>query len=217
MHKDFYKVRRDNLISQLRNAGISDEQTLKAMSALPREKFVPDIIKSRSYEDSALPIGSQQTISQPFTVAFMTASIKLKHSERVLEIGTGSGYQAAVLAMCGAKVYTIERHWELYNSAKKTFAELGLSIQSRFGDGTIGWSEHAPFDAIIVTAGAPEIPQSLLLQLVVGGRIIIPVGDEHAQIMKYIVRKSEHEFDSIDLKEFRFVPLIGKEGWSVNS
>lgn len=215
MHKDFYKTGRDRLITQLRSAGISDERVLGAIAVIPREKFVPVAIKSRAYEDTALPIGNNQTISQPYTVAFMTAALDIKPGDAVLEIGTGSGYQAAALIMLGAKVFTVERHWELYNSAKKILAELGLSAQSRFGDGTIGWSEFAPYDAIIVTAGAPELPQSLLLQLAIGGKMIIPVGDERSQILKYIVRKDEHEFDAFDMHEFRFVPLIGKEGWTV--
>ncbi|GAB1431001.1 protein-L-isoaspartate(D-aspartate) O-methyltransferase [Ignavibacteria bacterium] len=215
MHKDFYKTGRERLIAQLRSAGISDERVLGAIATIPREKFVPDAIKSRAYEDTALPIGNHQTISQPYTVAFMTSALNIKPGDSVLEIGTGSGYQAATLIMLGAKVFTVERHWELYNSAKKTLDELGLSAQSRFGDGTIGWSEFAPYDAIIVTAGAPELPQSLLLQLAIGGRMIIPVGDERSQTLKYVVRKDDREFDAFDMQEFRFVPLIGKEGWTV--
>ncbi|MCC6846728.1 MAG: protein-L-isoaspartate(D-aspartate) O-methyltransferase [Bacteroidetes bacterium] len=215
VHKDFYKTGRERLIAQLRSAGISDERVLGAIATIPREKFVPDAIKSRAYEDTALPIGNHQTISQPYTVAFMTSALNIKPGDSVLEIGTGSGYQAATLIMLGAKVFTVERHWELYNSAKKTLDELGLSAQSRFGDGTIGWSEFAPYDAIIVTAGAPELPQSLLLQLAIGGRMIIPVGDERSQTLKYVVRKDDREFDAFDMQEFRFVPLIGKEGWTV--
>lgn len=217
MHKDFYKTGRDRLIAQLRGAGISDERVLGVMAAIPREKFVPDAIKSRAYEDTALPIGNHQTISQPYTVAFMTAALNIKPGDSVLEIGTGSGYQAATLIMLGAKVFTVERHWELYDSAKKILDDLGLPVQSRFGDGTIGWSEFAPYDAIIVTAGAPELPQSLLLQLAIGGRMIIPVGDERSQVLKYVVRKDEHEFDAFDMQEFRFVPLIGKEGWTIGA
>ena len=213
MHKDFYKRQRDVLVGQLRQAGITDEPVLQAISSLPREKFVHDAMKKRAYEDTALPIGNSQTISQPYTVAFMTAALHIVPDMKVLEIGTGSGYQAAVLSMLGAKVFSIERHWELHNTAKQALSELGLAAQLRFGDGTIGWREHSPYDAIIVTAGAPEIPQSLLLQLAVGGKIVVPVGDERSQVLKYVVRKGESEFDSYDLREFRFVPLIGKEGW----
>lgn len=200
-------------MAQLRQEGITDEQVLQIIGTLPREYFVHSSMKARAYEDSALPIGNQQTISQPYTVAFMTAALHLKNGDKVLEIGTGSGYQAAVLAMLGAKVFTIERHWELHDSAKRLLAELKLPVQCRFGDGSIGWSEYAPYEGIIVTAGAPEIPRSLLMQLSIGGRLVVPVGDERSQILKYVVRKAEDEFDSFDLREFRFVPLIGKEGW----
>jgi protein-L-isoaspartate(D-aspartate) O-methyltransferase len=131
----------------------------------------------------------------------------------VLEIGTGSGYQAALLALMGAKVYTVERHWELYQRARRIFAELGLSIQTRFGDGSIGWPEHAPYDAIIVTAGAPQIPKPLLEQLAIGGRLVIPVGDLQSQVLVRVRRQSEQEYQYEEFGEFRFVPLVGKEGW----
>ncbi len=204
---------RNKLIDQLRLRGITDENVLAIMNTLPREKFVGDGFEKKAYEDSALPIGLQQTISQPYTVAFMTQMLQIQPGEKVLEIGTGSGYQAAVLAKLGAKVYTIERHFELYKQARQILAELSLQVFTRQGDGTIGWKDNAPYDAIIVTAGAPDVPNSLVAQLRIGGRMILPIGDEKTQMLTLVRRIDQEHYEGHNLGEFRFVPLVGKEGW----
>jgi len=201
------------LIENLRERGITDESVLSAMASLPREKFVHPAFVQRAYEDSALPLSHQQTISQPYTVAYMTSLLRIKPNDKILEIGTGSGYQAAVLAKLGAKVYSIEREFELHRQATKALQELNLNVQTRYGDGTIGWSEYAPYQGIIVTAGAPDIPKTLLMQLSIGGKIVIPSGDRSSQTLYLITRQNESDFDSVQLEEFKFVPLIGREGW----
>jgi protein-L-isoaspartate(D-aspartate) O-methyltransferase len=171
--------------------------------------------RTRAYDDSALPISCEQTISQPFTVAFMTQLLSVRRGCKVLEVGTGSGYQAAVLATMGARVFTIERHIELMNSARLVFDQLDLTIASKAGDGSIGWSEFAPYDRIIVTAGAPEIPPSLVKQLGEGGILVVPIGTLSEQTMARVTRTGGRErveyFDG-----FKFVPLVGKEGWQKN-
>jgi protein-L-isoaspartate(D-aspartate) O-methyltransferase len=201
----------------LRSRGITDQAVLKAMGKLPREQFLEKNFSRRAYEDSALPIGSGQTISQPYTVAYMTQALCLKPGEKVLEIGTGSGYQAAILAELGCKVYTIERHQQLLMAARKVFESLGYhNIISRSGDGSRGWSEYAPFDAIIVTAGAPDVPETLTKQLSPkGGRLIVPVGSLSVQKM-YLIINNNGNLDVEELPEFKFVPLVGKEGWEEN-
>lgn len=213
MKKTFLNEQRANLIENLRERGITNESVLSAMASLPREKFVHPAFTQRAYEDSALPIAQQQTISQPYTVAYMTSLLQVKPNDKILEIGTGSGYQAAVLAKLGAKVYSIEREFELHRQATKTLQELGINVQTRYGDGTIGWREHAPYDGIIVTAGAPDIPKTLLMQLSIGGKIVIPSGNRNSQSLYLITRQNESDFDSVQLQEFKFVPLIGREGW----
>jgi protein-L-isoaspartate(D-aspartate) O-methyltransferase len=199
----------------LRSRGINDERVLKAMGKVPREQFLEKNFSRRAYEDSALPIGSGQTISQPFTVAYMTQALRLIKGERVLEIGTGSGYQAAVLAELGCKVFTIERHQDLLRSARKVFEQLGYhDIISRSGDGSRGWAEYAPFDGIIVTAGAPDVPETLTKQLNMnGGRLLVPVGSRSVQRM-YLVKNMNGKLEVTELPEFKFVPLVGKEGWA---
>jgi protein-L-isoaspartate(D-aspartate) O-methyltransferase len=205
---------RARLIGELRGRGITDERVLSALSVIPREKFLDRTFTSRAYEDSALPIGENQTISQPYTVAYQTQVLELKPGEKVLEIGTGSGYQTAVLAQLGVTVYTIERHIALLEAARKRLDALGFHrIISRAGDGTRGWSEHAPYDAIIVTAGAPDVPESLAKQLSAdGGRMVIPIGTKHHQKM-YLIRKNGEDLSAKELANFAFVPLIGSEGW----
>ncbi len=204
------------MLEDLRDRGIVDERVLAAMLRVPRERFLEGHFVPRAYEDSALPIGDGQTISQPFTVAFMTQELRLEPGERVLEIGTGSGYQTAILAELGAKVFTIERHIALLESARKRLEALGYHrVISRAGDGTRGWQEYAPFDAIIVTAGAPDVPESLIKQLnPQAGRMIIPIGDRTSQKM-YLIHRSGEELRAQEMHDFAFVPLIGKEGWEV--
>lgn len=200
------------MIALLKDRGITDALILRSMSAVKRHLFVPEPFTSRSYEDSALPIGKMQTISQPYTVAFMTQALGVKPDDKVLEIGTGSGYQAAVLAEMGAKVFTIERHSELLSDARKLFDKLGYRIASKAGDGTVGWSEFAPFNGIIVTAGAPDVPQPLLKQLADGGKLVIPVGDLDVQTLLVVTHHGER-FERREIHGFKFVPLIGKMGW----
>jgi len=206
---------RKRLIDALRAAGIHDEHVLAAMSVVPREQFLDRTFASRAYEDSALPIGEGQTISQPYTVAYQTQALALQPEEKVLEIGTGSGYQTAILAKLGVRVFTIERHIALLEAARKRLEGMGFHrIISRAGDGTRGWPEYAPFDAILVTAGAPDVPESLTKQLSPNnGRMIIPIGDKQRQRM-YLIRKNGDELTGEELSDFSFVPLIGKEGWT---
>jgi protein-L-isoaspartate(D-aspartate) O-methyltransferase len=209
-----YETEREELVEKLRKRGITDENVLRALSIIERDKFVPDPLKIHAYKDIALPIGYGQTISQPYTVAYMTQALELKKKDKVLEIGTGSGYQAALLEEMGMKVYSIERQFEIYLKAQKLFDELGIRVHTKYGDGTIGWEEYFPFDGIIVTAGSPSVPVSLQKQLAIGGRLVIPVGDKRSQILKVIRKTGEDSFDTRDIPEFAFVPLIGREGWN---
>ena len=201
------------MVAVLEGKGITDPKVLSAMSKVERHLFVEGPFVNRAYEDSALPIGNEQTISQPYTVAFMTQALSLKPGEKILEIGTGSGYQSVILATLGCRVFTIERHLGLLSTARKIFDELHLRIASKGGDGTIGWSEFAPFDGIIVTAGAPDIPESLKKQLADGGRLVIPVGDREIQKL-VIMKRAGESFKSEEVLGFKFVPLVGKNGWS---
>ena len=200
------------MIQLLRERGIRDEGLLQAMSVVYREEFVQEPFINRAYEDSALPIGESQTISQPYTVAFMTECLGVKSGAKILEVGTGSGYQAAVLTEMGARVFTIERHMSLLIEARKRFDHHGYQIVSKCGDGTIGWNEFARFDGIIVTAGAPEIPPALTEQLNIGGVLVIPIGDLDIQHLR-IVTRSNVGYETKDIPGFKFVPLIGKKGW----
>jgi protein-L-isoaspartate(D-aspartate) O-methyltransferase len=204
---------RREMIALLRDRGITDERLLQAMGKIERHLFVSEPFVNRSYDDTALPIAKQQTISQPYTVAFMTEHLAAKSDAKVLEIGTGSGYQAAILAEIGCKVFTIERHVDLLLQARKMFERLGYRIGSKAGDGTIGWSEFAPYDGIIVTAAAPEVPDPLLKQLADGGRLVIPVGDMDMQDLVVVTRTGE-TYSRREMKGFKFVPLIGKKGWN---
>ncbi len=204
---------RDALVQSLRQSGIRDERVLAAINNTPREEFLPEELQSRAYEDNALPIGEGQTISQPYIVALMSSALNLTGREIVLEIGTGSGYQAAVLAQLCRKVITIERLADLSHRAQRVLARLNLdNIEFQIGDGTLGYPSAAPYDGIIVTAAAPEIPQALCEQLAVGGRMAIPIGNEEAQELRRIVRLDDG-FSTEKLCDVRFVPLIGKQGW----
>ena len=208
-----YETERKELVEILLSKGISNQRVLDAFLKVERHLFVPDIMKQHAYKDVALPIGLGQTISQPYTVAFMTQEIDPQPKQKILEIGTGSGYQAAILYEMGARVFSIERHNDLYNSAMKMFDKLNLKIAARCSDGTIGWEEFSPYDGIIVTAGGPTVPINLKKQLAIGGRLVIPVGDKQVQTLQIITKISEDEFQTNEVPYFAFVPLIGKEGW----
>jgi protein-L-isoaspartate(D-aspartate) O-methyltransferase len=198
---------------QLAGRGIRDERVLAVCSVVPRERFVPVDLAARAYEDTALPIAAGQTISQPYMVATMTEALALRGDERVLEVGTGSGYQAAILSRLAARVYTVERHRELMDPAQVICHELGYqNITFRLVDGPQGWREEAPFDAIIVTAGAPRLPADLLAQLQPNGRMMIPVGPEETQTL-LLVRKTPQGTQQTPLTTCRFVPYIGAGGW----
>jgi protein-L-isoaspartate(D-aspartate) O-methyltransferase len=212
----FKKNRTRMVDSQLRSRGILDQRVLAAMEKVPRHLFVAECMWDQAYHDSPLPIEEGQTISQPYMVALMTELMEIKGGEKVLEIGTGSGYQAAVLAELGARVYSIDRIAQLAVNARRLLESLGYyHVVVRVGDGTYGWREESPFDAIIVTAGAPAIPQTLVEQLSLGGRLIMPVGDRHYQTLTRITRLSENAGDlkNEDLVGCRFVDLIGAYGW----
>ncbi len=212
---DSYTTSRARMVEdQLKPRGIKDEMTLKAMSEVPRHLFVEDAMRARAYGDYPLPISAGQTISQPYIVAQMTQLLQLKGHERVLEIGTGSGYQAAILSRICKRVYTIERINRLLAEARKVFDQLRYyNIVAKLDDGTTGWPEHAPFDAIITTAGGPEIPPPLVQQLADNGRMIIPVGNQDVQELQ-LLTKHEGEITIERLERVRFVDLIGKYGWS---
>lgn len=208
-----FKQRRKNLVDELRSKGIKDERVLDAFNQVPRHIFVDTALEERAYKDSALPIGMGQTISQPYTVARQTELLEVFPGEKVLEIGTGSGYQAAILCELGAKVYSVERHKKLYKKARGTLRELGYSVELKLGDGSLGWSAYAPYDAIVVTAGAPVVPEDLVNQLNVNGRLVVPVGDEKKQEMVRVLKVRENEFEQERYRNFKFVPLVGEKGW----
>lgn len=212
MESDFAAARAA-LVEGLRQE-IRDERVLEAMGRVPREKFVPEHYQRYAYEDRPLPIGQGQTISQPLMVAIMTESLRLTGREKVLEVGTGSGYQAAILAELAREVVTVERMTELAESAAQRLRELGYrNVTVRVNEKGLGWPDDAPYDAIVVTAGAPEIPQSLVDQLAVGGRMVIPVGGRRVQQLLRVVRQPQGT--SITRHgQCRFVPLVGKGAWS---
>jgi protein-L-isoaspartate(D-aspartate) O-methyltransferase len=211
----FNDLRQQMIDYQLVARGLHDQSVLDAINAVPREEFVATDLVEFAYSDSPLPIEASQTISQPYIVALMTAALELKPEDRVLEVGTGSGYAAAILGEIAQEVFTIERHKILVDSARKRLVELGYSnIQILYGDGTLGWPEHAPYDAIVVTAGGPEVPDTLKEQLAIGGRLVIPVGSTlRTQKLLRLRRISEHEYQEEDMGGVRFVPLIGAAGW----
>jgi len=200
------------LVEQLCKKGISDERVLAAIGAVPRHFFLDSAFAEHAYQDKAFAIGEGQTISQPYTVAFQTQLLQIQPGDKVLEIGTGSGYQSAILCHLGAKVFSIERKRKLFLQAKKVLAHLGMKPAILFGDGSIGLPSQAPFQAIIVTAAAPAVPQVLIEQLAEGGRLVIPVGSLKQQQMLRITKKDGKPFtETFDF--FAFVPLIGKFGW----
>lgn len=209
-----YERERKELAEKLFNKGIQSREVLNAIESVERHLFVPPAFISHAHKDAALPIGSKQTISQPYTVAFMTESLGVKKDSKILEIGTGSGYQAAVLAKMGARVYSIERQYDLYERVQKLFDKLQIRAHVKYGDGTIGWEEFAPYDGIIVTAGSPNIPTAYKKQLAVGGVLVIPVGDKNNQVLKIITKTGPESFHEREVPDFTFVPLIGREGWT---
>lgn len=212
---DTYKDKgaRKQLIRELRSKGISDEKVLAAMMSIPRHFFMHKDFRHHAYLDKAFRIGEGQTISQPFTVAYQSQLLHVERGESVLEIGTGSGYQASVLLELGANLTTIERHEALHIEAQKVLKFLGYSAKFVCGDGSLGYSQNAPYDKIIVTAGAPVVPKALIEQLKIGGILIIPVGDGKIQKMHSIIKTNKDTFEDIELNDFKFVPLIGEQAW----
>jgi protein-L-isoaspartate(D-aspartate) O-methyltransferase len=211
------RVEREKMVeTQIAGRGLRDPAVLAAMRTVPREGFVPPELEEFAYQDTPLPIESEQTISQPYIVALMAAALELGSADRVLEIGTGSGYAAAVLSRIAGEVYTVERHEELAGVASRRLRSLGFdNVSVLHGDGTLGWPEHAPYDAIVVAAGGPKVPPSLLDQLAARGRLVIPVGEEKAQKLVRVTRGSDGRLAEEDLGGVRFVPLIGAEGWGI--
>mgnify|MGYP000862240415 CR=1 FL=1 len=202
---------RNILAKQLQDKGIKDKKVLEAIKIIPRHLFLDSSFEDFAYQDKAFPIGANQTISQPYTVAFQTQLLQVKRDDKILEIGTGSGYQTAVLVAMGAKVYSVERQKELFKQTSVLLPKLGYRTKHlSFGDGYKGLPDYAPFDSIIVTAGAPIIPQALMAQLKIGGRLVIPLG-EKVQIMTLLIRKNETQFEKHEFGEFRFVPLLGNK------
>jgi len=215
----FEDLRQQMVDYQLAARGLNNQTVLDAFNKVSREEFVPTDLVEFAYQDRPLPIPASQTISQPYIVALMTAALELKPDDRVLEVGTGSGYAAAVLAEIVSEVYTVERHKILADSARHRLQQLGYkNIFVLHGDGTLGWSEYAPFNAIVVTAGGPEVPRYLKEQLAISGRLVIPVGNElRNQHLIKVTRTSETDYVEEDLGGVRFVPLIGAAGWEEES
>jgi len=213
---DTYKDKgaRKQLVLELKQKGITNTRVLDAINKVPRHYFIHQDFKSHAYIDKAFPIGEGQTISQPYTVAYQTQLLHVEPNEKVMEIGTGSGYQAAILAELGAELHTVERNEMLYKKTKLLLKNIGYNnIHCYLSDGSLGLEKLAPFDKIIVTAGAPNVPENLLEQLKTGGILVIPVGDNNLQLMHSIVKKSATAFEDIALDAFKFVPLIGNKAW----
>lgn len=208
-----YKGRRKRLVQDLKNKGITDESVLDAMLNVPRHFFFPKDFWDEAYEDKAFPIGSGQTISQPYTVAFQTQLLQVKPGDTVLEIGTGSGYQAAILAHLGVHVFTIERVEELFRKTTELFKKLQLPVHCFLGDGSVGLASRGPFDGIVVTAGGNSLAEQLKSQLKLGGRLVLPLGDRSIQKMVLISKVVENKYERTEHGEFKFVPLLGKYGW----
>jgi len=202
------KGRRKRLVAVLRQKGITDEEVLRAIDTVPRHLFMDPAFLNHAYIDKAFPLSSGQTISQPYTVAVQTSLLRIKKRDKILEVGTGSGYQAAVLAEMGAKVYTIERYRDLFLKAQKTLISLGYEVDFFYGDGYEGKSQYGPFDGIIVTAAAPEVPSALLQQLKNGGRLVIPIGGSISQVMTVAERTGDNTFEYTDHGNFIFVPML---------
>jgi protein-L-isoaspartate(D-aspartate) O-methyltransferase len=208
-----HKGQRKALVETIKRKGIQDAAVLQAINTFPRHFFFDSALHSHAYEDKAFPIGEGQTISQPYTVAFQTELLQIRPGDKVLEIGTGSGYQASILYLLGAEVHSIEYNRNLYLKAKQFLPKLGIKIKFYLGDGSKGLPEQAPYDKILVTAGAPAVPAALIDQLKEGGKLVIPVGDRTSQKMLRLTRKSDQEIIQEDFDNFSFVPLLGEEGW----
>lgn len=208
-----HKGMRKQLVKEVASKGISDDRVLDAMMILPRHFFFDPIFVEHAYEDKAFPIGEGQTISQPYTVAFQSELLEVKRGDKVLEIGTGSGYQASILLMLGASVYTIEYNKKLFEKTKEFLPKLGFKPHFFYGDGSKGLPERAPYDGIIVTAGAPSVPEDLIKQLKIGGRLVIPVGNGKTQVMYKYTKISENKIAKKAYNNFSFVPLRGEKGW----
>jgi protein-L-isoaspartate(D-aspartate) O-methyltransferase len=205
---DKHQGLRNQLVKLLKEKGITDGAVLSAINTIPRHLFIDSSFENFAYQDKAFPIDADQTISQPYTVAFQSQLLEVKKGQKILEIGTGSGYQTAVLCLLGATVYSIERQVKLFKKTQNLLPKLGIRPKHlSFGDGYKGLVEHAPFDSIIVTAGAPIIPQALMAQLKVGGRLVIPLGEE-TQIMTLLIRINEKQFEKHEFGDFKFVPLL---------
>ena len=202
------KGKRKKLVAELRQKGITDEEVLKAIDTVPRHLFMDPAFLSHAYVDKAFPLSSGQTISQPYTVAVQSSLLKVKKRDKILEVGTGSGYQAAILIEMGAKVFTIERHRELFIKAQRTLTSLGYSADFFYGDGYEGKPQYGPFDSIIITAAAPEAPPALLQQLKTGGRLVVPIGDSGSQVMTVVERTGPDTFENTTHGTFIFVPML---------
>jgi protein-L-isoaspartate(D-aspartate) O-methyltransferase len=202
------KGKRKKLVAELRQKGITDETVLKAIDSVPRHLFMDAAFLIHAYVDKAFPITSGQTISQPYTVAVQTSLLRVKKRDKILEIGTGSGYQAAILAAMGAKVYTIERFRELYLKAQRILISLGFSIDFFYGDGYAGKPQYGPYDGIIITAAVPDVPEALLAQLKTGGRIVVPLGSSGSQVMTVVERTGADTFERTEHGNFVFVPML---------
>jgi len=212
---DFPALRKEMVDRQIAARGVRDSRVLEALRTVPREQFLPERLAELAYDDTPLPIGEEQTISQPYVVALMAEALELRPEDRVLEIGAGSGYAAAVLSRIAREVWTVERHASLAREARERMERLGYrNVQVVHGDGTLGWPERAPYDAIVVAAGGPEVPPALLGQLAPGGRLVIPIGpDPRNQSLVRVRRRPEGGHVREDLGGVRFVPLIGAQGW----
>lgn len=218
--KPIFNAKKEELIKTLYSKGITNPKILEAIYNLPRELFIAPMFANLAYEDRAVPIDENQTISQPYTVAFMTNLLNIQPNDKVLEIGTGSGYQALVLFLLGADVYTIERIENLSQFANNMFEKIGLDqskpdIKTFLGDGTIGLEQYAPYDKIIVTAASPKVPINLVKQLKINGLLVLPIGDMETQQMCLITRISQDEYKEEYFGNFKFVPLIGQDGWTM--
>jgi protein-L-isoaspartate(D-aspartate) O-methyltransferase len=213
MRESYEESRKRMVADQIQRRGVSDLRVLEAFLKVPRHKFVPEELRKDAYRDCPLPIGQGQTISQPYMVATMTALASVGKGDRVLEIGTGSGYQAAILAELAGQVFSVERHEVLSKTAKATLDQLGYrNVQFKVGDGTLGWVAESPFSAIVVTAGAPDVPEPLIEQLLIGGKLVIPIEAGFAQVL-HTIKRTSSGIEKLKGERCTFVPLVGKHGW----